>query len=80
MADLPGADVELQHHYRGEPDEDLIESLEPDQLVSAMAVPVPRRRLSPAVEAALWGLRIFLVTMTAAIVYVFVRGVAAGTG
>ena len=72
------AERELQHHFRGEPDEDLIESLEPDQLVSAMALPVPRRRLSRPVEAALWALRVFLVAMTAAVVYVFVRGVATG--
>ena len=77
---LADEDVHVQHHFRGEPDEDLIDSLEPDQLVSAMDLPVPRRRLSRPVESALWALRIFLVTMTLAVVYVFVRGVAAGSG
>lgn len=77
---LTDEDVHVQHHFRGEPDEDLIDSLEPDQLVSAMDRPVPRRRLSRPVESALWALRIFLVTMTLAVVYVFVRGVAGGSG
>ena len=70
-------DIEVQHHYLGEPDEDLIESLEPDQLVSAMDVAIARRELTGPVQAALWALRIFLVVMTMAVVYVFVRGLGA---
>jgi hypothetical protein len=69
-----------QHIYLGEPDEDLIESLEPDQLVSAMDIAVPRRRFSRPVLAALWVLRIFLLTVTAMVVYVFVVAVAKGAG
>lgn len=68
-----------RHIYVGEPDEDLIEALEPDQLVSAMDLPVPRRPLSRAVSAALWALRVFLVLVTALVVYAFVAGVARGT-
>ncbi|MDQ6691487.1 MAG: hypothetical protein M3Z13_01845, partial [Candidatus Dormibacteraeota bacterium] len=59
-----------QHIYQGEPDEDLIESLEPDQLVSAMHVAVPRRQFSRSVSAALWALRIFLLAVTAMVIYV----------
>lgn len=70
-------DVEVQHHYLGEPDEDLIESLEPDQLVSAMELAIPRRELSGPVQAALWALRVFLIVMTLAVIYVFVKGLGA---
>ncbi|GAC1372861.1 MAG: hypothetical protein NVSMB32_16510 [Actinomycetota bacterium] len=66
------------HRYLGEPDEDLIESLEPDQLVRAVDQPVPRRRLSRVASASLWGLRIWLVVVGAMVVYVFVAGVIKG--
>jgi hypothetical protein len=69
-----------QHIYLGEPDEDLIESLEPDQLVSAMHIPVPRRHFSRSVRVGLWTLRIFLLAVTSMVVYVFVRGVVIGGG
>ncbi len=71
-------DEHQRHIYQGEPDEDLIEGLEPDQLVSAMYRPVPRRRLQPRVVAALWALRVFLLVVTAAVVYAFIAGVAGG--
>jgi hypothetical protein len=64
-----------QHIYLGEPDEDLIESLEPDQLVLEMDKPVSRRRLSVATTAGLWALRVFLLTVTAMVIYAFVAGV-----
>jgi hypothetical protein len=65
------------HIYLGEPDEDLIESLEPDQLVDAINRPVPRRRLSLA-GAGLWALRIWLVIVAGMVIYVFVAGVVRG--
>jgi len=64
-----------QHIYLGEPDEDLIESLEPDQLVVEMDRPVSRRKLSRSATAGLWVLRIFLLTITGMVIYVFVAGV-----
>lgn len=69
-----------QHIYVGEPDEDLIEGLEPDQLVSAMDIAVPRRQLGRGLMVALWTLRLFLLTVTAMVVYVFVVGVQKGPG
>jgi hypothetical protein len=69
-----------QHIYLGEPDEDLIESLEPDQLVSAMDIAVPRRQFSRSLSVALWALRVFLLTVTAMVIYVFVIGVLKGAG
>jgi hypothetical protein len=64
-----------QHIYLGEPEEDLIESLEPDQLVVEMDKPVSRRRLSGLTTAGLWALRLFLLTITAMVIYAFVAGV-----
>jgi hypothetical protein len=64
-----------QHIYLGEPEEDLIESLEPDQLVHEMDRPVSRRRLSASATAGLWALRVFLLAITAMVIYAFVAGV-----
>ncbi|MGH7764958.1 MAG: hypothetical protein ACREOM_11160 [Candidatus Dormibacteraceae bacterium] len=69
-----------KHVYLGEPDEDLIRALEPDQLVAAVHQPVPRLQLSRRVELALWALRIFLFVTSAAVVYAFVMGVVRGSG
>jgi hypothetical protein len=71
-------DEHRRHIYLGEPDEDLIEALEPDQLVSAMDLPVSRRQLSRVVSAGLWALRVFLIVVTALVVYAFVAGVVRG--
>ncbi|HEY1456439.1 MAG TPA: hypothetical protein VGG31_08065 [Candidatus Dormibacteraeota bacterium] len=73
-------DEHQRHVYVGEPDDDLIEALEPDQLVTAVHQPVPRRVLSRPVELGLWGLRIFLLVVSAAVVYAFVMGVVRGGG
>jgi hypothetical protein len=73
--------MEPDHHshlYLGEPDEDLIESLEPDQLVRAVDQPVPRRRLSRAGRVGLWGLRLWLLVVTGMVIYVFAVGVIRG--
>lgn len=69
-----------KHIFVGEPDDDLIRALEPDQLVAAVHKPVPRRRLSNRVQAGLWVLRIFLLIVSAAVVYDFVIGVVRGAG
>jgi hypothetical protein len=65
----------LRHIYEGEPDEDLIEALEPDQLVYAMDAPLPRRHLGRASEMGLWALRIFVLCLAALVVYTFIAGV-----
>ena len=66
------------HLYLGEPDEDLIESLEPDQLVQAVQRPVPRRRLSRGADLGLWALRVWLTVVAAMVIYVFATGVVRG--
>ncbi|MHB8510064.1 MAG: hypothetical protein ACYDGR_15725 [Candidatus Dormibacteria bacterium] len=70
----------LEHLYLGEPDEDLVEWLEPDQLVAAMEMPVGRRTFSRRVAAGLLLLRIFLLLSTAMVIYAFVSGVLRGSG
>lgn len=64
----------VRHLYEGEPDEDLIEALEPDQLVVATDAPLPRRRLGWATRALLWGLRVLVLVMAILVVVVFVAG------
>jgi hypothetical protein len=73
-------DIHRQHIYIGEPDEDLIESLEPDQLVRVMNLRVARRQMSRALSAGLWGLRVFLFGVAGLVIYVFVAGVIRGVG
>lgn len=71
-------DEHRKHVFVGEPDEDLIEGLEPDQLVSAMDRPVARRHLGRGVSAGLWVLRVALLVVTGLVVYAFVVGVVRG--
>jgi hypothetical protein len=64
----------VRHIFEGEPDEDLIEALEPDQLVDAMESRLPRMRISGWTEAGLWALRVLVLTMSALVVYTFIAG------
>ena len=75
MKEDPGlAPEHLRHLYEGEPDEDLIEGLEPDQLVVEMHRALGRRRLGPLAEAGLWVLRVFVLVMAALVVFTFIAG------
>ncbi|MGH7776653.1 MAG: hypothetical protein ACREPI_05685 [Candidatus Dormibacterales bacterium] len=65
-----------RHLYEGEPDEDLVESLEPDQLVAVMEQRLPRARLGRPATLALWTLRVALVVVTGMVVYTFVVSIA----
>jgi len=76
----PSIPEHVRHLFEGEPDEDLIEALEPDQLVDAMEARLPRRRIGPWAEAGLWALRIFVLTMTGLVVYTFAASVAGHSG
>ena len=51
--------------------QDLIAYLERDQLVSDVARPVARRHLSRRATVALWGLRVFVILVSAMVVYTF---------
>lgn len=68
----PDGERHRRHVYEGEPDEDLIAGLEPDQLVHAMEHPVARRDLGARARAALWLLRIFVLGVTSLVAYAFV--------
>jgi hypothetical protein len=57
----------------GHPDDELIQGLEPDQLVAATSKPLPRYQLSHTANVALWFLRIFVLVITALVIYTFVK-------
>jgi len=53
------------------PDDELIAYLEPDQLVLDKSRPVPRAQLSRRATAALWALRVFVLLLSAMVIYAF---------
>ena len=53
--------------------EELIEFLERDQLVADTLVPVPPAALSGRAQTLLWALRVFVVVVSAMVVYTFVN-------
>jgi hypothetical protein len=53
-------------------DEVLPNYLEADQLAAETSRPVPRAVLSHRARVGLWALRVFVVTMSAMVIYVFV--------
>jgi hypothetical protein len=54
------------------PQRPLIAHLEPDQLVNETYRPVAPARLSARTRAALWALRVFVVVLSAMVIYVFI--------
>ena len=68
-----------RHIFEGEPDEDLIEGLEPDQLVEVMNRRLPRALIGPTTATGLWVLRVVLLVLAAMAVYSFVAAVRAGS-
>ena len=63
----------IERLSHGHPDEELVQAWEPDQLVAATSMPLPRYQLSRAANVGLWFLRIFVLFMTALVVYTFVK-------
>jgi hypothetical protein len=51
--------------------EEMVGSLERDQLVSDRSRPVPPAALSERARAALWGLRVFVMIVGAMVIYTF---------
>lgn len=62
----------LHRLSHGHPDSELIHALEPDQIVAEASRPLPRYRLSRAGNLALWLLRVFVLLITAIVVYTFI--------
>lgn len=75
MKEAP-SDEHLRHLFEGEPDEDLVEALEPDQLVYARGRRLPQRALGGWAQAGLWALRLFVLATTALVVYTFVASLS----
>ena len=46
--------------------------LEPKQYVGDRSIPLPRAKLAPRAAAALWALRIFVLVVSAMVIYTFV--------
>ena len=74
--DIPGrsGSEHDRHRYEGEPDEDLVASLEPDQLVRSTALPLAVHRLSRRLTFGLWLLRVYVLAMLAAVLAAFGAG------
>jgi len=64
--------TQLEKLSHGHPDDELIHALEPDQIVAVASRPLPRCQLSSAGNVALWLLRIFVLLITALVVYTFI--------
>jgi hypothetical protein len=58
----------------GTPQSEPIEGLLPEQLVAATSIALPRAHPRRRVRVLLWALRVLLFTLTALVVFVFVRG------
>jgi hypothetical protein len=57
-------------------EQELIMFLERDQLVVDTSRPVPRAVLSRRASAALWALRLFVIVISAMVIYIFISQVA----
>jgi hypothetical protein len=58
-----------------EDEQELVMFLERDQLVTDTSRPVPRAALSRRVNNALWALRVFVVVVSAMVIYTFISQV-----
>lgn len=60
------------HDTEAHDEAELIDGLEPDQLVAVSSKPLPRIRVSRGWSLFFWALRLFVLLMTALVVYVFI--------
>lgn len=63
---------ELEILHEAQPEEGLINHLERDQLVSETFRPVPPAKLGQRTVIGLWVLRVFVVLVSAMVVYTFI--------
>jgi hypothetical protein len=68
----PPADREAVEPTTPSEHEQLVMHLERDQLVAATFMRVPRARLSPRVQIALWLLRAFAIVVGTLVIYTFI--------
>lgn len=64
--------MQTLHRPEGHPDNELIDALEPDQMVSAASVPFPRLRLRLGWKIGFWALRIYVLLITIPVIYAFI--------
>jgi hypothetical protein len=60
------------HRTEAHEDDELIEGLEPDQIVAASSRPLPRMHLTPGWRFAFWALRLFVLGIAALVIDVFI--------
>ncbi len=70
MSAIEERDLQRQERF----EDDLIMHLERDQFVAETSRPVPRAPLSTRASAWLWALRVFVVLVSAMVIYTFVAG------
>ena len=63
--------MERAHRYRDDDEEEMVEFLERDQLVSGRSRPLGRASLSTRSRIGLWALRIFVLVVGAMVIYTF---------
>jgi len=66
------ASEERDPRRSGRVDDELIMHLERDQLVAETSRPLPRAALGPGATAAVWALRVFVVLVSAMVIYTFI--------
>ena len=69
--ELAAAIAEEDPRRPGRPEDELVMHLERDQLVAETSRPVPPAELSPRVRAGLWALRVFVLLVSAMVIYSF---------
>ena len=73
LSELPTLTTQHESEAPGIEGEELPWSyLEPKQLVGDRSIPLPRVKLGPGAAAALWALRIFVLVVSAMVIYTFV--------
>ena len=63
---------ETEYRPEGHYETQQIQTQEPDQLVAAVAKPLPRLQLSRSVVITLWAVRLFVLLISVLVVYTFV--------
>jgi hypothetical protein len=67
------ASEERDPRRSGRAEDELIMHLERDQLVAETSRPLPRAALGPRATAAVWALRVFVVLLSAMVIYTFIE-------
>jgi hypothetical protein len=69
--ELAAAIAERDPRRPERPEDELVMHLERDQLVAETSQPLPPAELSARIRAGLWGLRVFVLLVSAMVIYTF---------